>query len=60
MKKFKLILSAITLTLALSFVSTAPITAYADDPQGTVEKKQTPSAPEPDIATIIFWILVLF
>lgn len=55
-KKFKLVLSAIMLSLALTFVSTGSITAYAsvDDPQGTTEKKSTPT---PDQA--IDWYTIL-
>lgn len=64
MKKFKLILSAITLSLALTFVSAGSITAYANDtgdPQGTVEKKPAPSAPapSPDWLSII-WTMLSF
>jgi hypothetical protein len=59
-KKFKLVLSAIMLALALTFVSTAPITAYADDPQGTVEKKPAPSAPAPDWASVIWALLLIW
>jgi hypothetical protein len=62
-KKFKLVLSAVMLALALTFVSTGSITAYAsaDDPQGTVEKKSAPStAPSIDWYTVLsmlylFW-----
>ena len=62
MKKFKLILSAITLALALTFVSAGSVTAYAndaDDPQGTVEKKPAPSAPSPDWLSVI-WAMLSF
>ena len=49
MKKIRLIVSTLCLTLALTFSSVQPMHVYADgdDPQGTSETKKAPPPPSP-------------
>ncbi len=59
MKKKKLILSSLFLTLTLAFVSVGSVNVYADtgDPQGGTEKKAPPPPPPPTPIEAILAIL---
>jgi hypothetical protein len=54
MKKFKLLITSLFLAMALLFVNITPVRAYADDPQGTSEKKAAP----PQIPLELIYILL--
>lgn len=60
MKKYKLWLSSLALVMALLMVNVSPVKVYAngDNPQGTSQKKATPSE-EPSTAEIIAIIMIM-
>jgi hypothetical protein len=57
MKKFKLFITSLFLAMALLFVNTSPVMAYADDPQGTSEKKAAPPQISPELIYIFLAML---
>jgi hypothetical protein len=57
MKKFKLLITSLFLAMALLFVNISPVRAYADDPQGTSQKKAAPPQLTPELIYIILAML---
>jgi hypothetical protein len=60
MKKSKLLLTSLFLTLALFFGNMSPTKVYADsdDPQGTSQKKAPPPQMSPELMRFIMFFLM--